>query len=312
MEHLDAYEREGIDEAFEEELSAGAAAGARLAAERELEARDALEGRDARGRRGRLPAALDEGDDEALGRPRRRRRVEDAQAGFGDDADGVEPDVAINLEEPRGPVREFVAQEAVRREVKRQFRRFLLAHADEAGEALYAARLRDMVRANGASLEVDYVDLANRLPQVAIWVADLPGDVLPLLGEAAREAAVAEFEGYAAVAPAVHVRIANIPLQESIRDLRHFHLNQLVRIDGVVTRRTGVHAQLDRVMFDCAKCGALLGPYFQTGDREVRLGACAACLSKGPFTVNARETVYRNYQVGGRVVVGGGRVVGGG
>ena len=107
--------------------------------------------------------------------------------------------------------------------------------------------------------------------------------------------ALEEFPDYSSMKDSVFVRIANIPLQESIRDLRcgghqqhqclrgalvgcavlcaglfnppsvrghsavhgsaacvslpppqcrHFHLNQLVRVDGVVTRRTGVYPQL--------------------------------------------------------------------
>jgi DNA replication licensing factor MCM2 len=292
MEHLDRYEGAGIDEDFIDDVTDAERIAARVEAERELAERDVLEGR-AGTRRGRLPAALEEGLDEDF-RPRRRRRVDDAQAGFDDEGD--EPDVAINLEEPRGPIKEFLAQEAVRREVKRQFRRFLLNHTDEAGDVVYTQRLRDMVRANACSLEVDYVDLANRVPQVAIWVADLPNDVLPILDETTRELAIHEFEGYEDVTTHVYVRIANIPLQESLRDLRHFHINQLVRVDGVVTRRTGVFPQLDRVMFDCNACGAVLGPFFQTGDREIKLNSCAACASKGPFTVNVRDTMYRNYQ----------------
>ena len=292
MEHLDRYEAAGIDEDFIDDVSDADRMAARVAAERELEERDMIEGRGP-ARRTRLPAALEEELDEF--RPLRRRRLDAAQAGF-EDEDGQEADVAINLDEPRGPVKEFLAQDAVRREVKRQFKRFLVQHTDEAGDLVYAQRLRDMVRANACSLEVDYVDLAHRLPQVAIWVADLPNDVLPILDETARELALSEFEGYEAVATHVYVRIANIPLQESLRDLRHFHINQLVRVDGVVTRRTGVFPQLDRVMFDCGRCGAVLGPFYQTGDREIKINSCAACESKGPFNLNVRETVYRNYQ----------------
>ena len=294
MEHLDRYEGAGIDEDYIDDITDVARMEARVAAERELEERDVLEGRGTN-RRGRLPAALEEEDLDAFRRPLRRRRIDDAQTGF-DDEDGAEPDVAINLEEPRGPVREFLAQDAVRREVKRQFKKFLMQYTDDSGDFVYTQRVRDMVRANACSLEVDYVDLANRVPQVAIWVADLPNDVLPILDESTRELAISEFEGYAAVANHVYVRIANIPLQESLRDLRHFHINQLVRVDGVVTRRTGVFPQMDRIMFDCSKCMALLGPFYQTGDREIKINACPACLSKGPFTVNVRDTVYRNFQ----------------
>jgi hypothetical protein len=58
MEHLDRYERAGIDEAFIDDVTEEERFAARLAAERELEERDALEGR-LTGRRRGLPAALE-------------------------------------------------------------------------------------------------------------------------------------------------------------------------------------------------------------------------------------------------------------
>lgn len=67
---------------------------------------------------------------------------------------------------------------------------------------------------------------------------------------------------------------------------RHFHLNQLVRVDGVVTRRTGVFPQQEVVFFDCHRCGTLLGPFVQNDSKEIKLKNCPECLSKGPFTVS--------------------------
>ena len=58
MEHLDRYEREGIDEGFIDDVTEEERFAARLAAERELQERDALEGR-LTGRRRGLPAALE-------------------------------------------------------------------------------------------------------------------------------------------------------------------------------------------------------------------------------------------------------------
>lgn len=55
-------------------------------------------------------------------------------------------DVEIDLEEARGPVKEWVAQEPVRREIKRRFSRFLRTWQDDAGEVVYRHRIRDMVR----------------------------------------------------------------------------------------------------------------------------------------------------------------------
>jgi hypothetical protein len=54
--------------------------------------------------------------------------------------------VEIDLEQARGPVREWVAQEPVRREVRRRFARFLRAFQDEGGDYVYRQRVRDMSR----------------------------------------------------------------------------------------------------------------------------------------------------------------------
>lgn len=46
------------------------------------------------------------------------------------------------------------------------------------------------------------------------------------------------------------------------------------------------------VKFDCLKCSAVLGPYYQDGQAEIKVGICPNCQSKGPFAVNAEQTVY--------------------
>lgn len=72
---------------------------------------------------------------------------------------------------------------------------------------------------------------------------------------------------------------------------RQIHLNTMVRIGGVVTRRSGVFPQLQLVKYDCNKCGALLGPFFQNSYSEVKVGSCPECQSKGPFTVNIEQVM---------------------
>ena len=66
---------------------------------------------------------------------------------------------------------------------------------------------------------------------------------------------------------------------------RQHHLNSLVKFKGVVTRRTGVFPQLQMVKFNCLRCHNILGPFFQNNENEIKIGACAACQSMGPFEV---------------------------
>lgn len=76
------------------------------------------------------------------------------------------------------------------------------------------------------------------------------------------------------------------------------HLNTLVRVSGVVTRRSTVFPQLKYTKFDCGKCGAILGPFYQeTSTSEIRISNCSGCESKGPFTVNAEDVSLKYWLV---------------
>jgi DNA replication licensing factor MCM2 len=74
--------------------------------------------------------------------------------------------------------------------------------------------------------------------------------------------------------------------------VRQIHLNTMIRIGGVVTRRSGVFPQLQQVKYDCGKCGTVLGPFFQNSYTEVKVGSCPECQSKGPFTINVEQASY--------------------
>lgn len=55
-------------------------------------------------------------------------------------------EVEIDLDQARGPLREWIAQEPVQREIRRRFARLLKTFADDNGDAVYRQRVRDMVR----------------------------------------------------------------------------------------------------------------------------------------------------------------------
>lgn len=70
---------------------------------------------------------------------------------------------------------------------------------------------------------------------------------------------------------------------------RNYHLNCLVKVSGVVTRRTGVFPQLRLVKYDCVKCGYTMGPFATNTETEVKPNACPSCQSKGPFSVGGGD-----------------------
>ena len=119
------------------------------------------------------------------------------------------------------------------------------------------------------------------------------------------EAVELHYPNYSQIHQEVHVRITDFPNILNLRDLRESNLNQLVKVSGVVTRRTGVFPQLKYVKFDCLKCGVVLGPYVQDSNTEVKISFCTNCQSKGPFKLNSeklyietiKELLYKKLQV---------------
>jgi DNA replication licensing factor MCM2 len=192
-----------------------------------------------------------------------------------------------------GPPKQYFSNESVRRKITRSFKRFLRSFCSPNGVAKYAEKITHMCAENLQSLVVRYIDLAGML---GFWVADYPSFVLPLFNEAAWEVVLEMFPNYGTVHREVYVRISELPVQESIRDIRQSHMNCLIRVDGVVTRRTGVFPKMSSVKYTCNVCGYLTGTFMQTDQSESRPDTCIECQTKNQWTINQEETVYKNFQ----------------
>eukprot|EP01105_Mastigella_eilhardi_P013455 TRINITY_DN3069_c0_g1_i2.p1 TRINITY_DN3069_c0_g1~~TRINITY_DN3069_c0_g1_i2.p1 ORF type:complete len:714 (+),score=177.13 TRINITY_DN3069_c0_g1_i2:858-2999(+) len=190
----------------------------------------------------------------------------------------------------------WLAAEPTQRAIKRRFRRFLASFKDPAGDTVYKHKISTMCAANRQSLEVSFLDLVGGHPALGHWVVEEPTDVLRLFSEAARQAVMAMYPKYSAISEVVHVRLCDLPVPTHIRNLRHIHFNHLVRVTGVVTRRTSIYPQLQVAKYTCGQCGAVIGPFACSQDGRVEVGCCTNCMGKGPFTLNAECAVYRNYQ----------------
>ncbi|KAJ7188126.1 MCM-domain-containing protein [Mycena filopes] len=305
-ELLDRYSDADInDDEDLEELSVAARRAADLKMDRRLRLEGA--GRRAAGRR-RGPGFVDDDDmedadeeEEMVSRMKRRtRRPYDERRDI-DDMEGVEGEIPLEqLNDIKAKsIVEWIANDLVRRTIVKHFRLFLTSHKDDKNVTVYAQRIRSLGENNSESLEVSYIHLAESNPTLAYFLANAPAAMLEILDTVALDAILFYFPEYKRIHSEIHVRICDLPLSSSLRDLRRADLNKLVRVTGVVTRRSGVFPQLKLVKFICTKCKALLGPFFQDATREaseVKISFCGNCESKGPFPVSAEHTVYRNYQ----------------
>ncbi|KAK3286195.1 hypothetical protein CYMTET_6236 [Cymbomonas tetramitiformis] len=300
-ERLDHYESEGLGD----EDDADDPEGARARAERYLNERDARQGPTGLGRR--LPAAIGDDRDDDDERPRRRRKTQDADhaaAGAMDYEQEEEELADTTIGNYKGSLRDHLAKDSTQRAIMRKFANFLNQYVyskdvkvvENRGKNVYRPKIEEMCRGNYQSLEVSYLHLSEAEPDLAIWVADAPADMLPLFNQVATDVTMRLYNEYSQIHKEIFVRLKELPVDDKIRDIREVHLNVLIKITGVVTRRTGMFPQLAQVKYDCAKCNFTLGPFFQNSESEVKVSSCPNCQSKGPFTVNVEQTIYRNFQ----------------
>eukprot|EP01094_Clydonella_sp_ATCC50884_P023634 TRINITY_DN5721_c0_g1_i1.p1 TRINITY_DN5721_c0_g1~~TRINITY_DN5721_c0_g1_i1.p1 ORF type:complete len:775 (-),score=266.71 TRINITY_DN5721_c0_g1_i1:777-2786(-) len=298
----------------------------RMKAERVIRQRRRQQMEEAQGVR--IPASLMLSDDEEDAelhvwkrRKRRKRRRKEQADGEVEEKEGFEGMTAedrefiasddeddddiedFDLSAQRGALQDYLSLDQPRRKLLKEFIKFLTTFTveDEGGSGrkavpLYIQRIKVMCSSNRASLRVNYFHLTQMCKQMAMWLVDAPTEMLEILDEGALAATLNEFSEYDSIHSAIHVRITDLPIEDSLRDIRQAHLDGFIKVTGVVTRRTGVFPQLKSVVYTCDRCLVQMGPYQQGQGSEVKPAACFQCQSKGPFSVNPDLTTYESYQ----------------
>ena len=249
----------------------------------------------------RIPAALyefdehsdDEDEHRLLLRERQRRKQREAEGGVLVEDDG---DLILDMEDIKGRTADWLQQPRAKQWIKRNFDTFLRSYKDETGNSVYEERIHTMCDLNKQGLEVTYSHLSEKAPTMALWIAEQPRLILPILDEVAFNIVSELYPQYVAIHNEVFVKIKDLPVEDKLRDLRHSNLKGLIKVRGVITKRTGVHPHLNRVTYQCYGCGALKGPLVIEGDDEPKPGACHVCQSIGKYRIYDEGTVYNNYQ----------------
>ncbi|KAH7244346.1 MCM2/3/5 family-domain-containing protein [Fusarium redolens] len=240
----------------------------------------------------------DDGDIDLTAQPRRRRHHYDEDPDDLMDTDIMAEELSLEAlaDVKASNLTEWVSQPSVQRTIRREFKAFLTSYTDSSGSSVYGNRIRTLGEINAESLEVSYEHLSESKAILAYFLANAPQEMIKLFDEVAMDVVLLHYPDYERIHAEIHVRIFDLPVHYTLRQLRQSHLNCLVRVSGVVTRRSGVFPQLKYVKFDCSKCGVTLGPFQQESNVEVKITFCQSCQSRGPFTLNSEKTVYRNYQ----------------
>jgi len=192
-------------------------------------------------------------------------------------------------------------EKRLRNKIQKSFQQFLRKYTISGkDEPHYPDMLRKMAEDHQMHLDIDFKHLENWAPNMSLWVAEHPVDILPVLNEALLDEAERKFETYKNLRLTeeneLRAAIHGFWVKEPIRDLCTKHLNKLVYVHGVVTKRSSVFNQIKRLYLRCAKCNFPSGPFDVSESKDLRPGSCIECQSKGPWRVDRQKTLYRNHQ----------------
>ncbi|ORD97529.1 MCM2 [Hepatospora eriocheir] len=154
----------------------------------------------------------------------------------------------------------------------------------------YSRVIRNMAAKNLESIEIDYRDLIR----FDLFI-EQPEKFLDILSESLTKVTNQYFPSYYQIKSKIYPRVVNVPVVDELRGLRNVHLNKMVRVQGVVTRRSGVFNLFSLVKYICNKCKASIGPFYHNS-RTAPSIKCVECQSSSSFTVDVTETVYRDFQ----------------
>ncbi|KAH9386516.1 DNA replication licensing factor MCM2 [Nematocida major] len=206
-------------------------------------------------------------------------------------ANGTSPEEDAEPLDNFSLLQRHIHTEEIQRKIKKEVCLFLRGCGKKYIEAIH-----QMASMNMQSIYVDYFDLEGFSSVLGLASVSLPGKVLPLFNEALQEVVRGIFPKYSFIRSVLIFRLVNIPTFDHIRSLRNAHLNTLVKVHGIITKRSKVYPIVSLVKYTCQKCKAISGPFVVEGEGGAKPGRCLECQSAGSLAVNLSETLYRDYQ----------------
>mgnify|MGYP003440991718 CR=1 FL=1 len=199
-----------------------------------------------------------------------------------------------NIEEIRGKLTDWITDSKTVRYIQRSFKTFLVKFREN-NNLVYEQKISEMCSNNAQSLEVTYSHLTSFNSTLAYWVFENPLLIIKEINKVAYNLAIRFSTGYRSIRSESYVKIGGFPLDEKIRDLRTNHLNTLLKVRGVISKRYPVYSQMKEVTLIC-RCGEIRGPIFESDFSKPNLSNCPSCGFRGPYKIFQEKTLYKNFQ----------------
>jgi len=119
-----------------------------------------------------------------------------------------------------GKVSQWIKEKKTIQFIKQSFGKFLRHFKDEQGQDVYETWISEMCQSNKTSFEVTYGHISLKMPTLAIWIAEHPSGVIPILNSVAYELTLEIYPLYEQMSKDVYVWIWDLPIEDNLRDLR--------------------------------------------------------------------------------------------
>lgn len=203
----------------------------------------------------------------------------------------------LKRDEQKGKLSDWLRQPHVIRYIQGEFSKLIKSYKEvDKTHLFYEQKIIEVGSNNKKSLEIYFKHISQFNNKLAEWIVSHPSTVIPLLNDVAFSLTCEIYPNYQSIISEIFVRIKDLPILHKLRDLRHTEIGSLVKIKGVITKRTNRFPQLKKIMFFCIKCGEKKGPIYTNGSSPIELGSCLICQAKGPYKIDEEHTVYRDYQ----------------
>jgi len=294
---LDVYEQEGIDDATY----------AKMSIEERKKVEKILNQRKKKVK-SKIPIALLEemegSDEEEALRLKRRKMMAFGEKIKDDEFLNINENI-INNEKVKGGELNWIMQPQGARYIRSSFTKFLKTYKEEDKDkenVIYEKRIIEMSTENKQSLEINFSHIQKNNNLLAKWIMIYPDTVIPYLNDVAFELTCEIFPRYSDIYKEIYVRIKDFSITMNLRNLRCEDIGHLIKIKGVITKRTNVIPKMKTAYFTCIKCGEENGPfnystdYINNNNDILNIGSCPVCQSKGPYKLVSEKCLYRNYQ----------------
>src|SRR3989344_6692853 len=151
-------------------------------------------------------------------------------------------------------------------------------------EANYYNKLLENARKGENFLLVDFSELSQFDPDLAVELLDLPEETLKAFEKAIEQFDIENLGKF-------KIRFDNLPLSQEvkIRDIRSHHIGRLIFVQGLVRQKSDVRPQTTSARFECPMCGNVMNVLQLDGTfkEPTRCG----CGRKGKFVMLDKELV---------------------